>query len=116
MCQFFSQVDERVASNKIRYKISELLETNDIYTRSRTRSADFNDLIEICIFKLQGVETTRQSVPKIQLITRVASNKIRYKISESSQVNGIYTSSKARAAEFNHLIKISIFKLQGLET
>ena len=51
------QPSRRVASNKIRYKISELLETNQIYTRSRTRSADFDDLIKISIFKLQGLET-----------------------------------------------------------
>jgi len=47
---------------------------------------------------------------------QTTSNKIRYKINESCQVNKIYTKWRAKSAEFNDPIKISIFKLQGLES
>jgi hypothetical protein len=60
------QQSRREASNKIRYKINELLEVNEIYPESRTGSAEFNNLIEICIFKLKWGEKMRQSAPIIQ--------------------------------------------------
>jgi hypothetical protein len=108
------QLVRRMASNKIRYKFTELLEMNEIYSKSRGGSADFDDLIEICIFKLQGVETTRQSVSIIQPSRRSYNFKIRYKINELLDMNEIYSKSRGGSAKFNDVIKICIFKLLGV--
>jgi hypothetical protein len=61
--QSFNRVDERVASNKIRYKINELSQMNEIYIKWRAKRAEFNDLIQISIFKFQGLESVFQNAP-----------------------------------------------------